>query len=273
MQALNPRPSVYKTVLYQRAPGPTRWPPHLGQSTPKVQPSAARDLAGQADRVKCARLGLRERAHAGGGHQRVGLVVVGLEAQPRGGLPRPSSARSSSARLRSLTPAEAGTAQIDAGVDLDDRAAVRAAGPSARSRPCRRCGGAGACPRSSPWRPAPRRSRHRRWRSCARPARSAAHRTGGSARNRPSRRRQCRNRNAAGERSRGSSPRPGLRRSHLHFDIGPELARGLRHAGFADEIFAAFDQRRREAEIEPEQGRLLRRAPKEPASTSSRDQT
>ena len=37
----------------------------------------------QADRIKGAGLVERELAHPGGGDQRVGLVVVGFEAQPR----------------------------------------------------------------------------------------------------------------------------------------------------------------------------------------------
>src|SRR5690348_9572789 len=44
-------------------------------------------------------------------------------------------------------------------------------------------------------------------------------------------------------------------------DIGPEFARGLRHTGFAWQIFAALDQRRSEAEVEAEQGRLACRFP------------
>ena len=43
-------------------------------------------------------------------------------------------------------------------------------------------------------------------------------------------------------------------------DIGPEFARGAGHVGLAGQIFAAFDDRRGEAEIEAEQARLLGRA-------------
>src|SRR6185295_13964590 len=39
-------------------------------------------------------------------------------------------------------------------------------------------------------------------------------------------------------------------------DIGPELARGARYAGLTGQIGAALDDRRGEAEVEPEQGRL-----------------
>ena len=39
-------------------------------------------------------------------------------------------------------------------------------------------------------------------------------------------------------------------------DIGPEFARGAGDAGLAEQIFAALDQRRSEAEVEAEQGGL-----------------
>ena len=57
-------------------------------------------------------------------------------------------------------------------------------------------------------------------------------------------------------------------------DIGPELAGGLGNAGLAGQIFAAFDYRRREAEVEAEQGRLAApRGLSSHSSTSQRDQT
>ena len=47
-------------------------------------------------------------------------------------------------------------------------------------------------------------------------------------------------------------------------DIGPEFAGGCGNAGLAGQIFATFDQRRREAEVEAEQGRDLRGAVQKP---------
>src|SRR3954447_8447365 len=48
-------------------------------------------------------------------------------------------------------------------------------------------------------------------------------------------------------------------------DIGPEGSRRLGHTRLARQIFAAFDERRREAEIETEQGRLLFSALQKPS--------
>ena len=61
--------------------------------------------------------------------------------------------------------------------------------------------------------------------------------------------------------------------SHLRVDIGPELARGCSAVRLAGQIFAALDDRRGEAEVEAEQGRLLRARSSSQLSTSSRDQT
>jgi hypothetical protein len=50
----------------------------------------------------------------------------------------------------------------------------------------------------------------------------------------------------------------------LRVDIGPELAACLRDVWLAEQILAAFDDRRGEAEVEAEQGRLPDSAFKEP---------
>ena len=50
----------------------------------------------------------------------------------------------------------------------------------------------------------------------------------------------------------------------LFIDIGPEFARMLRDIRFAGQIFATLDQRRRKAEVEAEQRRLLRSALQQP---------
>src|SRR3546814_7227860 len=59
-------------------------------------------------------------------------------------------------------------------------------------------GGAGACPQSSPWPPAPRRWRDRRWRAFLHPRRCNALRNGAGAYSLPLRRRPCRSRNGGG---------------------------------------------------------------------------
>jgi len=145
-----------------------------------------------------ARLVEQKRAEAGARQSIAARALGGFEfdAHPLSfhlwlRLPDPWRGNEFSAHLRrrrvAVTPSEAfvpgrGEAPHAVRVCLGaPRCRAQAAGPLARSRPCRRAGASGACPRSLPWRPAPRRWRHKRWRSCVRPAPGAARRIGGSA--------------------------------------------------------------------------------------------
>ena len=130
MQDSNPRPSVYKTAAL-----PTElirpWPMPLAPllySTPKVQPSLRAISGVRPSGSKARGSVVASCAHSGGGDQRVGLMVVGLEAQPRGWAAEPFQREVERGAAAQLHAGESGAAQIDARVDLDDRAAVSGSG-------------------------------------------------------------------------------------------------------------------------------------------------
>ena len=167
LQESNPRHPVYKTGAL-----PTELNRHSAplyrQVTPNVQPSVRAMSRGEAGRGEGARVG-EVRAHAGGGDQRVGLVVGRDVVEQRGLRAERDQRRVEFGRRCGSSCPAARRCGCRCGCRFRPPRFGRArSGPSATPRPGRRDGGAGASPKSSPWRPAPRRSRHRRWRSCAR---------------------------------------------------------------------------------------------------------